>query len=570
MKEGTTLPYKQREMPQIVIPILTAKIIECTPPPVLQQRLKSNERDLVSTRREGLTKESSHSIKTSNQGGGSNATSHSASSEYKSTDVHSAQERLIQRNTSPRVIPTSKISNERWKNGEFSDSDSKLNSGGWENYSKEWAEDTSGQSVEPTKPTSVTESNLKSTSGGWDNYNVEGVSVEPSQQEIIQDATTSSTNNVGLSALPSQSITGIVDLPGHQSYSKRQQLPRDPSTSFTERGRDSHKSSYIGGKDDHNSMKKFQRDEIGKGNDGSSALPGYSPRDRKRSGRDFHHEDDNRYKRSCNMDSSERTGESLGRGRGRTLPAWMSKDSQPGGLPDNPGRETKERSAQPRPSDNINNFNSTLRNNESTSLGRGRNRTMPAWIAKESEPVGNTHAINGTREGRDNVERSRQSSSSRSMNGFDSAPQEARGRGKGRTLPAWMTNKSVALTSTSSASSQPAQHAPSAAMPPNYERPSYQNSSRSRDRQQTVNIGRGAPDEGKSDSSFGRGRGRTLPAWMTKNNAAGPVTNTLQATGTQSYSQQAPRGQRGGIPGGLQSRGRGKDRTLPSWMTKPR
>jgi len=222
-------------------------------------------------------------------------------------------------------------------------------------------------------------------------------------------------------------------------------------------------------------------------------------------------------------------------------------------------------------------------------------------MAKESQLGGTSNnTINDVREGRDNVERSRQRHSSGSMNGVNSGPQEARGRGRGRTLPAWMTNKSADVTSASSdggilgtshsTTPQSAPNAPPPAISRDHERPPYQNLSRVGGSQQprstrmgkqgqssssqyegrstTLNTGRAAPATGGSDSSFGRGRGRTLPAWMTKQKGAGPGTNTPQATATQSYSQNAPGGQIGGMPGEQQSRGRGKDRTLPSWLTK--
>jgi hypothetical protein len=85
---------------------------------------------------------------------------------------------------------------------------------------------------------------------------------------------------------------------------------------------------------------------------------------------------------------------------------------------------------------------------------------------------------------------------------------------------------------------------------------------------------------------MGRGRGRTLPAWMTQqqqdNNNRPPGDGPSSSSGdtTAPPKSDPPRGSRfndpprnfppppGDSPAGLQGTGRGRDRTLPAWMTQ--
>jgi hypothetical protein len=86
---------------------------------------------------------------------------------------------------------------------------------------------------------------------------------------------------------------------------------------------------------------------------------------------------------------------------------------------------------------------------------------------------------------------------------------DARGRGRGRTLPAWMTQKdSTSVTSTASESQTGSFHSRGSASESqsgSFHSRGFSNSHNSR------------PDRGTFDGGGqGRGRGKTLPAWMTK------------------------------------------------------
>ena len=649
-------------MPKIVIsssvpanpaPLL-AKIPPRNPVVVQQQRQKAPVQASVVD----LTQDPASPVKApkTNARTTSNSIAGNSSSNYKSTHINSAQETQFRKEQSTSTNSTAKFYNGRWIDGIFCGSSSSyFSSGGWGNYDKEGMNSSkegmhSSKEVGNSRKEVVNSSNEVASkptagenSGGRENYNKEGMSSskevvskpnsdfstggwesynETSTPRIASNDTGStysnpsrdipartlashkpliddvrygglSANKVDLCAPSSQGIDGLSDLHGYSSWKRAGHEP-DPSLS----GRDSRENQRSG-----DSHRQFER---------------------KRSNRDSDNDNDNQFKRSRTADTgdSDNYKGSLGRGRDRTTPAWVTNGSQPSGIAkavnvDNSRRETMDRSSQPSSSGGMNGFNSSSQKNERSSLGRGRDRTTPAWVTNGSQP-GGTAIVNSDRERRDNVERSSQPIVSDSMNGFTSSSQGTRGRGRGRgrniNQPAWMTNKSADVTTASTnggiaasqvTTSQSAPHTPNFAAPRDHERPSYQHQNVSSGRGSGSGRGQNSPawvakedqsgasnarqydrrlqssntgmagDGSGNESSFGRGRGRTTPAWKTTQNSAGPVTSTerngADASNTfphQTYS--APQGQERGLPGGVngRGRGRGKDQTLPAWMTK--
>ena len=591
-KEGKVLPYKLGAMPKIVLPSsiqvnpapLQAKIPVRKPAVVQHQRQKAPVQALVVD----LTQDSAAPagpIKTPKKVTSTNSIAGNSSSNYKSTHINSAQETQFRQEQSTSAKPKAKINNGRWKDGSFSGSSSNFSCGGWGDYSKEGM-NSSKEVV--SKPTSSL------NTGGREKSDKEGTS---SSKEVVSkpksDFSTGGWENYNETSTPRIASN---DRAGHE-----------PTPSLSGRGRDSDKSQYDGGSKD-----QTPRENQWSGNNVRQF-------ERKRSDRDLNNDNDHRFKRSrtADMGDSDKSKGSLGRGRGRTAPAWMTNGSQPGGTTivnsDRDRGDNVERSSQPIVSGSMNGSNSFSRGNDSSSLGRGRGRTTPAWITNGSQPGGTT-IVNSDRERRDNVERSSQPIVSGGMNGFTSSSQETlgRGRGRGRTTPAWMTTKSADVTTAATNGgivssqvtiSQSALHTPNIAAPRDYERPSYQHqnvsSGTGRDRgrnvpaweakedqsgasnagqfdrrSQSLNTGMAGGGNG-TESSFGRGRGRTTPAWMTENNSAGPVTSTERnrADASNTFPRQTnstAQGQGRDLPGGLngRGRGRGKNQTLPSWMTK--
>ena len=152
-----------------------------------------------------------------------------------------------------------------------------------------------------------------------------------------------------------------------------------------------------------------------------------------------------------------------------------------------------------------------------------------------------------------------------------------RGRGRGRTLPAWMTNQNA--DGPASAGSESVVQPPSRAPPPSNSFPPRSSHYNEPPRHQSTPP---PLDAAVSLQGTGRGRGRTMPAWMTRQGNDGPkgndappshfpqrdggfndpVQNTAQAfppqnTGPAFAPQDA-----------LQGSGRGRGRTLPAWMTQ--
>ena len=108
-----------------------------------------------------------------------------------------------------------------------------------------------------------------------------------------------------------------------------------------------------------------------------------------------------------------------GRGRGRTMPAWMTQSQNANASGVNPESDQRDQSRPYYSSENDRGGQGGGGRNfpSSTGIGRGRERTLPAW------QTGATNSV------RDDPSDGNQSGSA------------GRGRGRGMTLPSWMTNK---------------------------------------------------------------------------------------------------------------------------------
>ena len=84
---------------------------------------------------------------------------------------------------------------------------------------------------------------------------------------------------------------------------------------------------------------------------------------------------------------------------------------------------------------------------------------------------------------------------------------------------------------------------------------------------------RSLPPRGDTYSSAGRGRGRgrdmNLPAWMTGSGSSGGDGPQAAGPNTPYDSRSAPPIQGGFVDPGAGGSGRGRGRTLPAWMTQP-
>ena len=176
-------------------------------------------------------------------------------------------------------------------------------------------------------------------------------------------------------------------------------------------------------------------------------------RDRKRS---RHRDVENRSLASQGFSSDDNAGR--GRGRGRTLPAWVTQSEQSDSLAPN------RSGGYDAPALNISSQGSRPSNETFPSMeasrggGRGRTRTVPAWMSQSDQPSGTGDArmeqqyqpSNGThdgpaamdrRGGDRNVGADQYGPTYGSRIGHPSMDDggSGRGRGRGMTLPAWMT-----------------------------------------------------------------------------------------------------------------------------------
>mmetsp|Transcript_25053 Transcript_25053/g.28668 ORF Transcript_25053/g.28668 Transcript_25053/m.28668 type:complete len:197 (-) Transcript_25053:271-861(-) len=166
------------------------------------------------------------------------------------------------------------------------------------------------------------------------------------------------------------------------------------------------------------------------------------------------------------------------------------------------------------------------------SIGRSRGRTTPGdWMTRQD-----------SKSGRDTSEMNRYSSkdSATATNGGSI------GRGRGRTTPAWMSRQdsnSAGMTSDTNKSNS------------NH----IQN--------QCQGIDRGA-DQEIGSAGRGRGRDRTAPAWMTRqeNSSLNDTSDTNR--GNSSYPQAQGHVASRDRDMGSVGQGRGRGRTKPAWMTR--
>jgi hypothetical protein len=113
-------------------------------------------------------------------------------------------------------------------------------------------------------------------------------------------------------------------------------------------------------------------------------------------------------------------GAGIGRGRGRTLPAWMTDDNAPQGMngpepPATAARQDNNNTPPPPVSGGV----QDMANQSLQGTGRSRGRTLPAWMVGAPPPPPSSAPSYG-------------------INDISNAL-PAGGRGRGRTLPAWMT-----------------------------------------------------------------------------------------------------------------------------------
>jgi len=217
-----------------------------------------------------------------------------------------------------------------------------------------------------------------------------------------------------------------------------------------------------------------------------------------------------------------------------------------------------------------------LPSHSSAGRGRGKDKTLPAWMTQGSgQPSVESHQKQDTdrlvssnshvERGRGNPptrmnrpEQAKDKSYQNQSSNLSSSSNVGRGRGKNRTLPAWMAQQSTPSDNGSSGSIQSVQ-------------------SKGRERQRTAadtsrsganpSSNKTGYNSGTSGRESGRGRGKdkTLPSWMTNSGNDGPG----QPKATQSSARSMHSGPRSQTYNqGSAGRGRGKDINLPAWMTK--
>ena len=560
----------------------------------------------------------------------------SSASSYSTT---SRQER-------PRQTETGNGTSSTWGSGSTKQSGSSSN-GGWDSVKSNNSQSKGGWgNYSNTRPSAADPPGMSST-GGWDKYK------RPTDEEIAynhsssrshgeiresrdnessgatshvqhQNSSTSSTNNGGLmvnnvklSAPPSTGVDGLSGLPGYSSSSWKKATYNSENVISTGRNKapiDSHSQNR------HVLNKVNLNDSPSGAVDGLSDLPAFTTwkaannYDSRGTGNslqpsrnNFTRGHDNRTnggfggKRNERSDSNDqqnykrrrvedkappgrsdrlesqsiRPSAGRGRGRDRTLPAWMAKQDNASGmkgqkdlLGDSPAQIAQKA---------LDTLNSIAPASSSVdSRGRGRGRTLPAWMTNKdstgpiatSTPIQHVQTSRGVNQSQHSKEPHRSSnsvnSSKHSVASYNSSSagfngqNMGRGRGRDRTKPAWMTK-----------SDAPAQ-------------PPRNNSNAPKTKYNAQNV---APAHPTAVDARGRGRGRTLPAWMTQkdstsvtSNASESQTGSFHSRGSASESQSGSfhsrgfsnnhnsRPDRGTFDGGGQGRGRGK--TLPAWMTK--
>jgi len=283
----------------------------------------------------------------------------------------------------------------------------------------------------------------------------------------------------------------------------------------------------------------------------------------------------NSHGRIVNRSSSMPLPGNMGRGRGRdkTIPAWMSR-MQSAAADGGNVRGTATLMAEEKATSRNSRESYNSLGNESgpkagtggieNGGGRGRDRTTPAWMTQKQPSNANSFvAEGGTKRRRDNEE-SRTDGSERGVSSGSVGGSVGSGRGRERTMPSWMTNKSSNIDVVGSTSSDRQRDRDVAG------NTSGITSARiTRTPSQNADIGSTrrivSSDLLNASTPTGRGRGRTTPAWMTQMNIDTRRESKHQNEDGEVRNDAQNNASTGTNPVG---RGRGRDMTKPAWMTK--
>ena len=495
-------------------------------------------------------------------------------------------------------------------------------SGGWDNYNRDSTSSASPfssgrRSDEPPKrasasrwdnnePNPVRERSYEAPRGG--NGHKESSTREsgsgPSEEKSKHAAVINTIDygdmivkKVDLSASSSTGVDGLSDLPGYGSWKnaayvpKRSVVPPVASKDRIRNSNDSHNSS-----DNSYTLNRYDLNgSPSNGVDGLADLPGYAPwktakydsnsisdaRDnvsnyqRNSSKRSSDYDRDDRHKRQRvderhssdrfnRSDSSQSSSMGRGRGKDRTLPAWMSQG-------DARSKQDAPQSALRDSYDKNPSVLSTSSPSSSVGRGRGRDQTKPAWMSNQDKYGASDSVDRSGRGNQDNVQSVRQTHDAVTTGGNDAS----RGRGRGRTLPAWMTNQDSTAISKAPESTPSRINVESGGNTKYGSTSSTVTSTAAEPRRFNTgasSIARNSSLAESSSAGRGRGRDRTMPSWMSKqeqSNASDSVDRNGPGNAQIMATRQASRAPNtGGYDASAQeSRGRGRGRTLPAWMT---
>ena len=158
------------------------------------------------------------------------------------------------------------------------------------------------------------------------------------------------------------------------------------------------------------------------------------------------HDADRRPPASQGFPSDDNGGAGRGRGRGRTLPAWVTNSQQADslGADRTVGDDAPARTAPPHDSRRSSVGLPPPSVESARGGGRGRARTMPAWMSQSQQPSGNPNEYSSqdARLAMDDRGGGRARDSGAGQYGGPPPMDDrggGRGRGRGMTLPAWMT-----------------------------------------------------------------------------------------------------------------------------------
>jgi hypothetical protein len=395
----------------------------------------------------------------------------------------------------------------------------RISTGGWDTYvpsansgSKEQDVVTS-QNVKPTESYGF----LKVATGGWDNYNYtpETQSNEDKDRKSPIHSTTdgecTSNKSVGVNG-----ITATTNGSLNQKQLEDASVSRSDSllVSYGRENYDNRSLSSIDDRDQFRTSVSNVSDDSRKRRGGNDDSGGEDHHKRSRTKYDATTRTRNQGRgidrtrpawmtteqigpnRSNSSDASRNDVRGRGRGRGReyTLPAWKTKQDQLG-----PAGEGKERA------NDVSTVESTAYQSfegKSTNHNRsdglhsdanlGRRSSIPEWSSKQqnhgSSPISESSRLDHGQIPQASIKN----------NATSHVPL---GRGRGRTIPAWMTSGNSSNKSS--------------ATPPFQE--SYSSDAKRSNQPIPQSSSRPLPQNGIGrDSGRGRGREKTLPAWMTK------------------------------------------------------